>query len=762
MDKKNRTVSVTLTEWVDHQTQVNSENLGRSNAAITVHNTEINALGNAIVNVDNKTVATNTEVTKVKENVSNINTKVVAVSSELENVKTYNKGISILELAKVLKKDITNSVQCSEVIQNAVDNYDCVYFPNGEYKLANTVNIKAQNTNGLELYGESFSETKIILDSNSPDTHIFNITSVKAWGNRYKYFKNLYLITNKAKLQSIFRCKEINENDIMDSGLQIENCHIATTGYVFDFRDCPWVGNSYIKNCEITGNGIAKIKPKRKWSDAYWHSTSNLVIEDVHFSGSTKRRGSVIDLVGCQNTQINRTTIEGIIYSLQDEADNIGDGFVGANNYNGGLFFNLKDSSVNFNTCWLETGGESNSPNALSGYIGGEDNVFSNPNIQVIFSNSLGYFQFDKGLQIGSGVSNGTIQNVKFTEYFALEDKLPFILKDGGLLTIDSLGLQSFTNNALLANSKIRISNMYLANEKGSFTVGKGLLINNNEFGVLYQYNGGYQDNKDNTTVTINKKYKDEMCHYPHLNPKFGNTLLIKADEWAFRFAQGNIWVEGEKNINAKIKYRMIHCNEANKLKEGKVITKYICKTYKDEYCNINDSDLYNNGTTIPVKDSCEFIELLELTYNSNGYIIKNNFKNTESYQTYNVYDAIYINQINLEGTWKKGDIVYMADGKNKTIFTSYGTSRPINITKGITLVDSKTIKITAIEDFKQVVDGDYIKLVTATSEISNIIDHIEYTKTGYLIILSNTLAENTTSITAITNNNPTKVIVAI
>lgn len=81
MSENKRTVTVQLTEWVDHQTQLNAENLGKSNEALKVHNKELNLVGQAVLEVDNKVASTNTEVTKVKENIN-------TVSSQLENVKT--------------------------------------------------------------------------------------------------------------------------------------------------------------------------------------------------------------------------------------------------------------------------------------------------------------------------------------------------------------------------------------------------------------------------------------------------------------------------------------------------------------------------------------------------------------------------------------------------------------------------------------------------------------------------------------------------
>ena len=681
-----------------------------------------------------------------------------SINSQL-NTKASN-GVNIVSLARELGKDINNSLECSEVLQYAVDNYGGVFFPIGEYKLANTIILNAQSNVGINLVGENFKDTKLILDNTNPDTHMFEIKTSTKWANRYKYISNLNLVANKAKMQSIVRYEDDEINTIKDSGIQIEKCIINTTGYVLDLRNCDWIGNSYIKNCEISGNGIAKIYPKKKLSNAYWHSTSNLVIEDVHFSGSSNRRGSVIYLVGCQNTSISRVTLEGVIRSMQSEADEIGDGFVGADNFTEGVYMTLKDSSGTIEDCWFETGSTDNTPNAKSIYIGAESSSGSNPDLTISFKGG-GYFDLSKGMQIGSGINNGTVHKVIMEKYTSYGNN-PFVLKEGGLLTIiDLLTVLPAHFENMFNDNRIKVLNVdSINNASHNATVGNGLFTSKITGNILYKYTGGYQDNILYKNVTVDKKYINNVKWFPNYNPKYGNTLIFKPDDYAFRFATGKVWIEGKKTITTIMRYRLLH--KKDKTNSDVINTLKYTKEYENEYLNIEYGDLYNKGSLANTPKITNYIELIDLMYIEGvcDIVLDEKYSNTTSIQTKNVYETVYGCQINLEGTWKKGDVVYMADGKNKNIFTSDGTTRPINITTGITKIDNKTLKIESLDDFITLFEGDKIKLSTNNNEFTTTIFEINYeSDNDYRIVLSDNLSKDITVINSIINNEPSKVV---
>ena len=714
---------------------------------------------NIQVQLDNKIDDFNIKLTHDIETInSQLTNDIETINSQL-GTKASN-GVNIVTLARELKKDINNSLECSEVLQYAVDNYGGVFFPVGEYKLANTIILKAQSDVGINLVGENFKDTKLILDNTNPDTHMFEIKTSTKWANRYKYISNLNLVADKAKMQSIVRYEDDEINTIKDSGIQIEKCNIKTTGYVLDLRDCDWIGNSYIKNCEIVGNGIAKIYPKNKLSNAYWHSTSNLVIEDVHFSGSSNRRGSVIYLVGCQNTSISRVTLEGVIRSMQIDADDIGDGFVGADKFTEGVYMTLKDSSGTIEDCWFETGSTDNTPNAKSIYIGAESSSGSNPDLTISFKGG-GYFDLSKGMQIGSGISNGTVHKVIMEKYTSYANN-PFVLKEGGLLTIiDLLTVLPMHFENMFNDSRIKVLNVDTINNASSnSTVGNGLFTSKITGNILYKYTGGYQDNNLYKNVTVDKKYVNEAKWFPNYNPKYGNTLIFKPDNYAFRFAKGQVWIEGKKIITSIMRYRELHKKDKTNSGDIKII-KYT-KEYENEYLNIEYGDLYNKGSLTNTPNITNYIELIDLMYIEGvcDIVLDEKYSNNISIQTKNVYESIYSCQTNLEGTWKKGDVVLMADGKNKTIFTSDGTTRPINITSEITIIDNKTLKIESLDDFITLFEGDKIKLSTNNNEFKTTIIEINYESVNdYRIVLRDKLSEDITVINSIINNEPSKVV---
>ena len=673
-------------------------------------------------------------------------------------------GINILSLAKIMNKDITIPTECREVIQNAVDNYGDIYIPNGEYKIDRTIKLKAQSTKGFKMVGESYINTKLILDSNVPDTHIFEIEGVSSWSNRYKYIQNICLKANKAELQSIVRYKEDETtSNIFDSGVQIKQCTIYTSGYVLDFRDCPWVGNLYVKDCEVIGNGLVKFKSKSKLNSQYWHASSTLVLEDIHFSGTANRRGAVIDLIGCQNTVINRCTVEGQIYNMKSDPDDIGGGWIGSANYEGGLFMSLKDSSANIISCWFETGGVDNCPNGKSYYIGAEGPSVSNPFMNITFK-STGYFQLNKQMIIGSGIVNGTVHNVIFDDLYLynLRNSENIIVQDGGLLTINNLGTpasnQYFTFK-LENNTRIKILNKWYSNsESGNSAIGDGGFNSLPDSEIIYKYMGGYQDTPNNLLFTTERKYTGKARFYPHFNSIYGNTLLLKPDDHAFRLALCTLEIKGEKRINSYLKIRLHHPKDTSK--HGTIKEFITSKVYKDQIVVITDGDLYKSGY-IPAKDSCEFVEILALIiYEGNGHITKDSsFNNTISKQTRDIYGTLYPTQTNLEGTWKRGDEVIMLDGISKTVFKTDGTTRHIDISD-IEFIDSKTIKVNSIESFKTIVDGDYIKINTNGGWINNVITQTIYEETNYLIKLKDSMSVSTTTVTQIINNTPTKELI--
>ena len=688
----------------------------------------------------------------IDENGVSIRDGIEEINSSLD--KKVQNGINVVYLSRLLGMNIESDF--TYILQYALDNYGDVFIPNGIYYIKDTINIKCRNAKGIKIEGESCNNTVLQFDNNINDKHMFNIEVVTSWGgSRYKYISNLNIQAKNGINQSIFRYEDTQSTatDFGDSGLQIEKCNIYTTGYVLDFRGCPWVGNSYLKDCEIQGNGIAFIYPKHKRSGVYNHATSNLLIESVHFSGIMDRRGAVLDLTGCQNTVVRNVTLEGYIYSLKDTSDSIGDGFVGADAYSNGLFFNLIDSSVDFDNCWFETGGTDNSPNALSGLITSQVPSASNPNLPVLFK-GCGYYQFNKKIKIGNGSNLGSVVNVIFNNYFsynAFKSDSPFIVNKGGLLTIENLG--TVLPLAKINHPRIRIKNKFALNMTSSnSTIGDGFLTSNYDKKIIYQYTGGYIDNINNNLVTVNGKYINSTGFYPH-HSKYGNTLLLTPDNYDFRFGNGKYYIDGTKHITTLFIYRIIHGSKHNTIN-----TFSYTREYSNEWITLEFGDLYQLGTLIPSKNACKFVELINIMYfEGNGDITLNhNIQPIKCYQTVDVYGNIYKTQINMEGTWYRNDVVIKTDSVSKRVFTSNGTSRPILINGGITKISNNTISITNLEDFEKLVDGDYIKITTNIGSSNFVVQDLIYSNSNYIVKLDKNFGETVTEITMIENLQPT------
>ena len=695
---------------------------------------------------------------KIAEADASMKAQVAEADAIVEQGKVDLKAITTPIVNVMNFKDSVVDNDWGPVIQSLIDSNDgrVIYFPTGIYEVKDTIIIPGQNTYELRLMGDGDSSV-IELVSDVEGKALFCMKSILQYKNRYKTFERLCFNATRAELQTFLTWQPYSDEKTgTESPFRVKNCTINTAGYNINLDQCQWAGDSYIKECNCKGGGFMYVKPSRvNWiGDAYPHSFSNLVIEDVHFStyGGWPRY-SLLYLEGAQNTYIKSLTLEGASKHFNPGYTDLG---------KAGSYITIVGGSVTFDTLWCEHGGTDNvsSTSYDFAFWGLEGAWSTNPSI-VTFDNC--YHVHSK---MFIGFPNdilGIYPNVDF-------NNATFSRMEG--LDIDiNAGYATFNNcyfrnqnvvSKYKGNPRIKFIGASVPLSTSNSTQGYGVRVGSSDdinTIVLYQYKGGFLSNST-LPMGMYNGWGNLYYNYPHFNPNYGHSIISYNYNWGGHFTSCAPIAGYADMANYNITYPMeiytcytvrLHHHETSRDKLP-VTTYCIPHTITNhESLRLLFRGLFQDNAELAYSRHYNWVELLDICV-SNKPLIRNSIH----------YTADCMNVPDLErlgGTWIKGDRInssYMEDEIYTKICKKNGTSRTINV-NGIVAEESDKIYIPVYLDLVKFLGGEYI-----------LINNVEYMVLDYFygeddtknyIQLNKTTGLSTSTSVTITNSPPDFVI---
>lgn len=682
--------------------------------------------------------------TEIRQDIKNIDTEISDARNGEEKlgnlIRKLNDQLDTINnecvRLDIKYKDLINGNDYTNALQQAMINDSCIIIPNKQIEISDTIEIMALRRKPLIVKGSGYS-SEIIFTNTEENKNLFWIRQATNWGYREKLFSNIKITANKAKNQSIFRYfLESVPYTFGDNGLQIDNCYLNTSGYVMEYTNSAWCGNSFIKNSEIVGNGIIKAIPKYKdgWiSKLYPHSFSNFVLEDVHYSGTTKRNGPVIHMSGSHNFRFTNLVLEGHLNSMDD------------NDYTGARVIHLEDSFGTIQNIWVETTTKTNALNSKHMIFNRHKESVSSfiPGITIDGGIFGIVYESDTVLIGEENNKNGLSVNIRNIGFYNDMEKYINVY-DGNMLFYEKCIFSKYdkisTKNIKYINS-MSFSHSYSNNSVGSIHH----LNKHDEQVILYKYTGGNLGNGYVKGVAVGESY-------PHKNSSGQNTCLIKNKNGTFRLDLSEFQVLEKANLKVSVKTLIQYIGHHSNSEDDKKIK--TIHSINNLNLNANGAfSIYNILLDIPNINKFAWIEIVKMVIYIGDTVpyLENISRTTSTNSLLDLYNNPTTKE--LYGTFETGDRIFNSKPNNtnrkwlcKSVMYQ-GTSRDITgISCTVNSTDLKKVYIENLEDFKKILPGDYIQF-NNNSARNKVIDYIYDTKNGNYLIMTNNIGAGTYTI---------------